>query len=110
MAEVWRCFQCQGKQPVQLGGGMHPAPHVGVADGQPYRNFRRNRDYRPANALTTAAANPAGVEAGMRTRAFPATSISIAGAVGELATCPTGAIQHRRRSGPVISALAVRRL
>ena len=38
----------------------------GVADGQPSSGDpRRNRDHRPDNALTTAAANPAGIGAGM---------------------------------------------
>src|SRR6516164_989061 len=79
---------------------VHPAPHVGVADGQPNPDPRRNRDHRPANALTTAAANPAGIEAGMRMRAFPATSISIAAVAGHLASSPTGAITTCAKSLP----------
>src|SRR6516165_115965 len=70
---------------------VHPTPHVGVADCQPNANSRRDWDHRPDNALTTAAANPAGIEAGMRMRAFPANSISIAGAAGHLVSSPTGA-------------------
>ena len=53
----------------------------------------RDRDHRPDSALTTAAANPAGIEAGMRMRAFPANSISIAGAAGHPASSPAGAIR-----------------
>jgi hypothetical protein len=71
---------------------VHPTPHVGVADGQSNPNSRRDRDHRSDNALTTAAANPAGIEAGMRMRAFPANSISIAGAEAHWASSPTGAI------------------
>ena len=59
---------------------VHPTPHVGVADGQPNTNSRRDRDHRPDSALTTAAASPAGIEAGIRMRAFPTNSISITGA------------------------------
>src|SRR5439155_23277807 len=58
---------------------VHPTPHVGVADCQPNPHPRRDRDHRPDSALTTATANPAGIEAGMRRRAFLANSISIAG-------------------------------
>src|SRR6266446_3076529 len=71
---------------------VHAAPHVGVADCQPNPHPRRNRDHRPDSALTTAAANPIGIEAGMRKRALPANSISIAGAAGHRAPSPTGAI------------------
>src|SRR5437868_12581527 len=49
---------------------VHPTPHVGVADCQPNPHPRRDRDHRPDSALTTATANPAGIEAGMRRRAF----------------------------------------
>jgi hypothetical protein len=51
----------------------------GVADRQPHPNSRGDRDHRAENTLTAAAANSAGIEAGMRTRAFPANLISIAG-------------------------------
>src|SRR4029077_15301427 len=50
---------------------VHPTPHVGVADCQPNAHPRWDRDHRPDSALTTATANPAGIEAGMRMRAFP---------------------------------------
>src|SRR6516164_1300175 len=58
---------------------VHPAPHVRLADRQPHPHPRGNRDHRSDSALTTAAANPAGIEAGTRTRAVPANSISISG-------------------------------
>src|SRR6266403_2135412 len=91
---------------------VHAAPHVGVADRQPHPHPRGYRDHRPDSALTTAAANPVGIEAGMRKRALPANSISIAGAAGHRAPSPTGALStwakplsHRSpgasdRSGP----------
>src|ERR1700747_3786024 len=72
---------------------VHPTPHVGVADGQPNAHPRRDRDHRPDSALTTAVANPAGIEAGMRMRAFPANSISIAGAAGHPTSSPAGVIR-----------------
>src|SRR5260370_19717691 len=72
---------------------VHPTPHVGVADCQPNARRRRDRDHRPDSALTTAAANPAGIEAGMRMRAFPANSISIAGAARHPASSPAAAIR-----------------
>src|SRR5713101_3169781 len=58
---------------------VHAAPHIGVADRQPHPHPGRNRDHRRDSALTTAAANAAGIEPGIRTRAFPANSTSIAG-------------------------------
>jgi hypothetical protein len=48
-----------------------------VTDRQPHPHTRRNRDHRRDSALTTAAANAAGIEPGIRTRALP-TSTSIA--------------------------------
>src|SRR5258705_11904793 len=72
---------------------VHAAPHVGVADRQPHPNPRGYRDHRPDIALTTAAANPVGIEAGMRKRALPANSISIAGTAGHPASSLTGAIR-----------------
>jgi len=72
---------------------VHPTPHVGVADCQPNAHPRSDRDHRPDSALTTAAANPTGIKAGMRMRAFPANSISIAGAAGHPASSPAGAIR-----------------
>src|SRR5271167_4577872 len=83
---------------------VHPTPHVGVADCQPNTNSRRNRDHRPDSALTTAAANPAGIKAGMRRRAFPANSISIAGAAGHPASTPTGAIRTWAKPFPTPSS------
>src|SRR5882762_9253917 len=71
---------------------VHAAPHVGVADCQPHPYPRGNRDHRPDNALITAAANPAGIEAGIRRRTLPANSSSIAGAAGHPAPSPAGAI------------------
>jgi hypothetical protein len=47
---------------------IHAAPHVGVANRQPYPYPRGNRNHRPDSALTTAVASPVGIEAGMRTR------------------------------------------
>src|SRR5271169_3180183 len=79
---------------------VHATPHVGVADRQPHPHPRGNRDHRPDSALTTAAANPAGVAAGIRTRAFPANSISIAGGAGHPAPSPTGAIKTSAKPGP----------
>src|SRR5215831_17433831 len=73
---------------------VHAAPHVGVADCQPHPHPRGNWDHRPDNALTTAAANPVGIEAGMRRRALPANSISIAGAA------PHPALSLPGRSAP----------
>src|SRR5712691_4622663 len=57
---------------------VHAAPHIGVSDRQPHPHTGRNRDHRRDSALTTAAANAAGIEPGIRTRTFPA-STSIAG-------------------------------
>src|SRR5438105_12471400 len=71
---------------------VHAAPHVGVANRQPHPHPGGNRDHRPDSALTTAAANPVGIEAGMRTRALPANWISIAGVAGHPAPSLTGAI------------------
>ena len=62
-----------------------------MADRQPYPHAGGNRDHRRDSALTTAAANSAGTEPGIRTRALPANSISIAGS-------PHGDIAPYRRS------------
>src|SRR5260370_9046687 len=70
---------------------VHPTPHVGVADCQPNAHPRRHRDHRPDSALTTAAANPAGMEAGMRMLAFPANSTSIPAPPGHPASPPAPA-------------------
>ena len=59
---------------------VHPLPHVGPPDRQPHPHPARNRDHRRASAFTTAAASAVGIEAGIRTRASPANSTSIAGA------------------------------
>src|SRR5207249_2617184 len=80
---------------------VHPTPHVGVADCQPNPHPRRDRDHRPDSALTTATANPAGIEAGMGRRAFPANSISIA---GHPASSPTGAIRTWAKPWPTPSS------
>src|SRR3954452_9957502 len=58
---------------------VHAFPHVGPADRQPHPHPAWNRDHRRASALMTAEARSAGIEAGMRTRALPASSTSIAG-------------------------------
>src|SRR5687767_9137333 len=57
---------------------VQAAPHVGLPDRQPHPYTRRYRDHRRDSALMTAAANAAGIEPGIRTRAFP-TSTSIVG-------------------------------
>jgi hypothetical protein len=46
--------------------------------------------------LTTAAANPVGIEAGIRMRAFPANSISMAGAAAHI---PMAISWRHRRNG-----------
>src|SRR6266404_7013141 len=83
---------------------VHPTPHVGVADCQPNAHPRRDRDHRPDSALTTAAANPAGIEAGMRMHAFPVNSISIAGAAGHPESSPAGAIRTWAKPLPTPSS------
>jgi hypothetical protein len=72
---------------------VHALPHVGAADRQPHPLARGDRDHRCANAATTAAAKAGDTEVGIRTRAFPANSISIAD-IGGSAVVPlsTGAI------------------
>src|SRR5271168_2193032 len=67
-------------------------PDIGVADCQPHPHPRGNRDHRPETLLITAAANPAGIEAGIRRRALPANSSFMAGAAGHPAPSPAGAI------------------
>ena len=65
---------------------------VGTADRQPHPHPARNRDHRRANVSTTAAAQAGDTEAGIRTRALPANSISIAGIAGGAVTpSPAGA-------------------
>jgi hypothetical protein len=63
---------------------VHAAPHVGVPSRQPHPHTRGDRDRRD-RALTTAAANAAGTDLGMRAQTFPANSISIAGSVQHVA-------------------------
>src|SRR5712672_1327358 len=79
-AERLLYLQCQA---------VHAFPHVGPADRQPHPNTARNRDHRRASALMTAEARSAGIEPGMRTRALPENSISIADAL-HLASCAAG--------------------
>src|SRR5205823_11786085 len=70
---------------------IHAFTHIGPADRQPHSNPARNRDHRRASASTIAAANAGDTEAGMRTRALPAKSISIAGTGGVARPSPAGA-------------------
>src|SRR6202011_3408037 len=63
---------------------VHAFAHVGPTDWQPHSSPARNRDQRRASAWTTAAAKSGDTEAAIRIRAFPANSISIAGA-GDIA-------------------------
>jgi len=65
---------------------VHAFAHIGTADRQPHPHPARNRDHRRANASTTAAAKTGDTEAGIRTRALPANSISIAGIGGGAVT------------------------
>src|SRR5512133_37358 len=58
---------------------VHAAPHIGMADCQPHPYPGGNRDHCRDSAVTTAAASAAGIEPGIRARACPANSISIAG-------------------------------
>src|SRR5258705_6082680 len=67
---------------------VHAFAHVGPADRQPHPNSRGNRDHRRASASTTAAAKAGDTEAGIRTRALPANSISIAGTDGTATPSP----------------------
>src|SRR5690348_16433658 len=61
---------------------VHPFAHVGPTDRQPHPNPARNRNHRRASAPTTAAAKAGDTEAGIRTWALPANSISITGTGG----------------------------
>src|SRR5438105_15733070 len=71
---------------------VHAFAHVGSAHRQPHSNPRGNRDHRRVSAATTAAAKAGDTEAGIRTRALPAHSISIAGIGGDAVTpSPAGA-------------------
>src|SRR2546430_15432527 len=71
-----QCLLHRRRQPVQAFA------HAGPTDRQPHPNPARNRDHHRANASTTAAAKVGDTEAGIRTRALPANSISIAGTGG----------------------------
>src|SRR5438477_13119512 len=71
---------------------VHAFAHVGPTDCQPHPNPARNRDHRRASASTTAAAKAGDTEAGIRIRALPANSISIAGTGGAATPSPAGAI------------------
>ena len=71
---------------------VHAAPHVDVADRQPHPHPAWNRDHRRASAPTTAVAKAGDTEAGIRTRALPANSISITATGGGAAMpSPAGA-------------------
>ena len=65
---------------------VHAAPHVGAADRQPHPHAGRDRDHRRVSALTTAAANAAETEPGIRTRTLPVNSTSIAGSATDLSS------------------------
>ena len=65
---------------------VHAAAHVGPADRQPYPHPARNRDHRRSKAAITAAARSGEIDAGIRTREEPDSSISIAGATAASTT------------------------
>src|SRR6266853_1886728 len=64
--------------------GVHAAPHIGVPDCQPHPHARGDRDHRRATTLTTAAANAAGTDPGLRSRTLPANSTSMAGSASDV--------------------------
>jgi len=76
---------------------VHALAHVGPADCQPHPNPARNRDHRRASAATTAAAKAGDTEDGIRIRALPANSISIAGSGGTATPSPAGATSTRAK-------------
>src|SRR5207244_11085781 len=86
---------------------VHAFAHVGPTDCQPHSNPARNRDHRPASASTTAAAKAGDTEAGIRTRALPANSISNAGTGGMATPSPAGATSTRAK--PFAAARTSRR-
>src|SRR6516162_6054737 len=87
---------------------VHAAPHVGMADRQPYPHTGGNQDHRRANAATTAAAKAGGTDSGIRARTWPANSISIAGSGGGAAMpSPAGATSTRAK--PFAAACKSRR-
>jgi hypothetical protein len=88
IARVWVAAQCLLHLQCQP---IHAFPHVGPADRQPHPNPARNRDHRRASASTTADAKAGDTEAGIRTWALPAKSISIAGTGAMARPSPAGA-------------------
>src|SRR5438132_12743996 len=96
-----QCLLHLQRQPV------HAFAHVGPTDRQPHPNPARNRDHHRANASTTAAAKAGDTEAGIRTRALPANSISIAGTGGMAMPLPAGATSTRAK--PFAAARTSRR-
>src|SRR5215472_17535122 len=86
---------------------VHSASHVGVPDRQPHSHTRWDWDHRRANASMTAAAKAGDTAAGIRTRALPANSISIAGIGGAAMPSPDGAISTRAK--PLAAARKSRR-
>src|SRR5207245_3248389 len=84
---------------------VHAFAHVGPTHCQPHSNPARNRDHPRASAATTAAAKAGDTEAGIRIRALPANSISIAGTGGTATPSPGRRHQHLSeaiRRGPKI--------
>src|SRR5512134_1753733 len=83
---------------------VHAAPHVRPADRQPHPHPARNRDHRRSKAAITAAARSGEIDAGIRSRDEPDSSISIADATaastaaGRVAS--TGGSDERPRRSP----------
>src|SRR5437764_13908536 len=75
---------------------VHAAAHIGVPDRQPDPHPGRNRDHRRASALMIDAANAAGIDAGIRTRTFPANSTSTTGSAH---TASLAALAERASGG-----------
>jgi hypothetical protein len=74
---------------------VHATPHVGMADRQPYPH-----PHEPGSLPRQRFDNRCRQPAAMRTRAFPANSISIAGAAARSAPSPTGAINTGAKPWP----------
>src|SRR6202011_6388948 len=70
---------------------VHAFAHVCPTDCQPHSNPARNRDHPRASASTTAAAKAGDTEPGIRIRALPANSISIARSGDRARPSPVGA-------------------
>src|SRR5262249_44899883 len=87
---------------------VHALAHVGPADRQPDPYTAGNRDHRCAKAATTAAAKAGDTEAGIRPRAPPENSISIAGIAGA-AVMPASAGATTTRAKPLAAARRSRR-